>query len=308
MDVSFVILCDAGGAVGARDRLLGVPIVGWAINAVRRVAPVELITVVTRDPAIGAYVSGHGARAAEHRENLDGAVRVDPFKPFLAAASLRAALEAGANEVHAHAVSSMERLRITTRGDLELAEAVARGLAPTHPCVAGVRRMRLPLATAIDAVVSDVDGVLTDGRITIGSDGAHSRSFHMHDGLGTRRLLDAGMRVGWLSAGADDGTIRARAHRLGVEHVDVGEGEKGSRFERLRDAMGADAARTIFIGDDVNDLPAIELAAVSACPADARPEVMARVDLVLETPGGRGAFRELADVLLDRCEPGGARR
>lgn len=308
MDVSFVILCDAESAVGARDRLLGAPIVGWAINAVRRVAHVELITVVTRDPAIGAYVSRHGARAAEHRENLEGAVRVDPFKPFLAAGSLRAALEAGASDAHAHAVSPIERLRISTRGDLELAEAVARGLAPTHPCVAGIRRMRLPLATAIDAVVSDVDGVLTDARITIGSDGAHSRSFHMHDGLGTRRLLDAGLRVGWLSAGADDGTIRARARRLGVEHVDVGEGEKGSRFERLCAAMGADAARTIYIGDDVNDLPAIGLAAVSACPADARPEVRARVDLVLETPGGRGAFRELADVLLDSCEPGGERR
>ncbi len=306
MDVSFVILCDADGAVGALDRMLGVPIVGWAINAVRRVAPVESVVVVTRDPAIGGYVSGHGARVAEHREHLDGAVRVDPFKPFLAAGSLRAALEAGASEAHACAVSPIERLRIVTRGDLELAEAVARGVTPTHPCVAGVRRMRLPMATAIDAVVSDVDGVLTDGRITIGSDGAHSRSFHMHDGLGMRRLIDSGFRVGWLSAGADDGTIRARARRLGVDHVDVGEGEKGSRFERLCDAMGADTARTIYIGDDINDLPAIGRAALSACPADARPEVRARVDLVLEAPGGRGAFRELADVLLDHCEPDGA--
>ncbi|MEC9374555.1 MAG: HAD hydrolase family protein, partial [Planctomycetota bacterium] len=59
---------------------------------------------------------------------------------------------------------------------------------------------------------------------------------------------------------------------------------------------------TIYIGDDLNDLPAMELAGFSACPADARPEVRARVDLVLATRGGAGVFRELADMLLDTID------
>ncbi|MDX2115318.1 MAG: HAD hydrolase family protein, partial [Planctomycetota bacterium] len=83
-----------------------------------------------------------------------------------------------------------------------------------------------------------------------------------------------------------------------VQHVDAGPGPKGPRFTELCERMGVPPAEVVYLGDDVNDLPAMALAGLSACPADARPEVRARVDLVLDAPGGRGAFRELADVVL----------
>ena len=151
----------------------------------------------------------------------------------------------------------------------------------------------------ISAVVSDVDGVLTDGRIGLGPGDAAIRFFDMRDGMGTKLLQQAGVEVAWLSASQDDGVIRRRAEMLGVEHVDVGSGDKGQRLTDLCAQMGVEPGSVLFIGDDVNDLPAMALAGMSACPMDARPEVVDTVDIVLGATGGRGAFRELADMILD---------
>jgi 3-deoxy-D-manno-octulosonate 8-phosphate phosphatase (KDO 8-P phosphatase) len=148
------------------------------------------------------------------------------------------------------------------------------------------------------AVVTDVDGVLTDGRIGLDSTGGDVRFFHMRDGMGTRLLMQAGVRVGWLSAGTDTGSIRARAKMLGVEYVDVGLGEKGARFEAMCRQMGVEPSKTIYLGDDVNDLPAMELAGLKVCPADAHEDVRAVADVVLGLGGGAGCFRELADEVL----------
>lgn len=151
---------------------------------------------------------------------------------------------------------------------------------------------------APSGVLSDVDGVLTDGTIALFPDGAKGRSFHVHDGMGVKLLQAAKYKIAWISASHDDGVIRARAQGLGVHHVDVGSGEKGERLRRACAAIGVPPERCVYIGDDVNDLPAMRLAAFSACPADARPEVRERVSLVLASKGGRGAFRELADLIL----------
>ncbi len=150
----------------------------------------------------------------------------------------------------------------------------------------------------LKAVVSDVDGVLTDGRIGLGPGEAAIRFFDMRDGMGTKLLQKAGVEVAWLSASHDDGVIRKRAAMLGVEHVDVGSGDKGERLKKLCAKMDVEPSDVLFIGDDVNDLPAMKLAGASACPMDARPQVVDAVDLVLDAPGGRGAFRELADLIL----------
>lgn len=150
----------------------------------------------------------------------------------------------------------------------------------------------------IKAVVSDVDGVLTDGRIGLGPGEEAIRFFDMRDGMGTKLLQKAGVPVAWLSASVDDGVIRRRAEMLGVEHVDVGSGDKGERLTRLCAELGVAVGEVLFVGDDVNDLPAMALAGMSACPMDARPEVVDAVDIVLGAPGGRAAFRELADMIL----------
>lgn len=150
----------------------------------------------------------------------------------------------------------------------------------------------------IEAVISDVDGVLTDARIGLTSGGETIRFFNMKDGMGVKRLKDAGVKVGWCSAGADDGVIRRRGENLGVDDIDVGQGDKAQRFVAMCQRLGVDPERTVYIGDDVNDLPAMRLAAISVCPADAVGMVRDFVDVILRTAGGSGCFRELAELVL----------
>jgi YrbI family 3-deoxy-D-manno-octulosonate 8-phosphate phosphatase len=150
----------------------------------------------------------------------------------------------------------------------------------------------------VQALVSDVDGVLTDGRVGVTSAGHGVRFFHMRDGMAVRLLHKAGIKVAWLSAGYDDGVIRARAEYLGVDACDIGGGDKGERFRLLCDRLNVAPARTVYVGDDVNDLPAMALAGLAACPADAAPGVLAAARLVLRLPGGAGCFRELAELIL----------
>jgi len=150
----------------------------------------------------------------------------------------------------------------------------------------------------VQAVISDVDGVLTDARIGLTSDGATIRFFNMKDGMGVRLLSDSGIKVGWCSAGIDDGVIRRRGENLGVADIDVGHGDKGARFAAMCARLGVDPANTLYIGDDVNDLPAMRLAGATACPADAVDAVREMVGFVLSKPGGAGCFRELADLVL----------
>jgi len=150
----------------------------------------------------------------------------------------------------------------------------------------------------VEAVITDVDGCLTDGTVGFTTDGESFRMFHTHDGLGTQLLAEAGVQVAWLTAGSRSESILARAQTIGVQHVDVGRDDKGARFIALCARMGVDPASTVYMGDDLKDLSAMEHAAISVCPSDAVAQVRSEVDLVLNTRGGRGAFRELADLIL----------
>ncbi len=156
----------------------------------------------------------------------------------------------------------------------------------------------LPRAFELRAVVSDVDGVLTDGLVGLSASGHKFRMFHVHDGMGVQLLLAAGVKVGWMSSSHDDGVIRTRAEALRVHAIDVGEGDKGARFARLCERLGVLTKQALYLGDDVNDLPAFAVCGASACPADARPEIRAVATVALRSAGGRGAFREAADLAL----------
>ena len=288
-------------SVDATERLLGAPLVLWAVNNFRRVLPLDHVFIVSDDPAIQAIAATHGIAMLDPGASIDTEHILvhDAMRPFCTEATIRDAMARNARELEASRFRSIERITIRNKDDLELARAVATGLPPGHPCVTGIRRMRLPLAAEIDTVVTDVDGVLTNGCIHVHSGGEQARAFHMQDGLGSRILQEAGFAIGWLSAAKDDGSTRARAERLQIQHVDVGDGDKGERFTRLCADMGADPKRTLYLGDDVNDLPAMRLARLAVCPANARPEVKAAADCILDVAGGDGAFRELADMLID---------
>lgn len=163
----------------------------------------------------------------------------------------------------------------------------------------GSSALRAKLAP-IRAVVCDVDGTLTDGRIFMTDAGEPMRAFSTRDGLGVDLLHNVGIQVAWLSATSRGHSTIARARMLGIPDAltDVGLGDKGPRFTGLCARLGCDPRTVAYLGDDLNDLPAMALAGLSACPADAHPQVRTQVDLVVAAPGGHGAFRDLADRIL----------
>ena len=168
----------------------------------------------------------------------------------------------------------------------------------SHPGVPDTALVEMVKAVGVRAIVSDVDGTLTDGSLYTTSDGQVMRRFTTIDGMGHNVLHNAGIRIAWLSATSEGGSVARRAEMLRVKHVDTGAGDKAPRFRALCEAMGVEAEHTLYIGDDINDLPAMGVAARSFCPSDAHPTVIGRVDHVLDRPGGHGAFRQLADAVM----------
>ena len=146
-------------------------------------------------------------------------------------------------------------------------------------------------------ILSDVDGVLTDGTVIVGGDGSEAKSFYIRDGAGIVMAQRAGIRVGLLSGRPSDATTR-RANELGIDIVIQGGADKHRHFVRLLDDTGLDAAAIAYMGDDLLDLPILARAGLAAAPADAAVEVRTAAHWVSQAPGGRGAVRELAELLL----------
>lgn len=143
----------------------------------------------------------------------------------------------------------------------------------------------------------DVDGVLTDGTLWLTENGELAKPFHVRDGLGIRIARAAGIEVGILSA-RSSAIVARRAAEVGCSEILQGSEDKGATFREFLARRGVAAEAVAYAGDDLQDLPILAACGLSAAPADADPEVLARVDLPLATAGGRGAVRELVDRLL----------
>ncbi|MBL0927377.1 MAG: MarR family transcriptional regulator [Phycisphaerales bacterium] len=287
-----VIVARGMGPLGQAP-VLGVPLGLWLVNTARSAG--VACSILTDDERLALAAERHGVAPAAPGDETR-LLTADARRPFCAPATLDRVISAGIRTLAEAQTTPIERLAAEGAEALELVRAVAGGLPPDHPCRAGITRLRLPLGRRIRAIISDVDGVLTDGVITRCSEGTISRNFFAHDGLAHHLLAKARsgpVRVGWLSATSEYRSIEGRAEMLrpNAPVLDLGPGDKGPRFTALCERLGVSGDETLYIGDDVNDLPAIERAGVSACPADAHPAVRARVDLVLDTPGGRGARR-----------------
>lgn len=152
-------------------------------------------------------------------------------------------------------------------------------------------------AQGIRLVVSDVDGVLTDGSVYVGAEGESLKAFHIHDGKGLRMLRDAGIAVALITARASP-ALERRAAELGIEHLLQGSGHKGESLAALCRELGAGPADTAFVGDDLVDLPAMAMSGLAVAVADAHPAVQARAHWVTRRPGGRGAVREVCELVL----------
>ena len=172
-------------------------------------------------------------------------------------------------------------------------ECLARGRA----LMAGDVPATLPTLADIRLVITDVDGVLTDGGIYYDATGECLKRFHVRDGLGMRLLEENGVRVAVLS-GRDSPTLRKRVADLGITLYQFGVKDKHAACRELMEQAGVEVNQTVCIGDDSIDLPAFAACGLSYAVADAPVYVQARASAVLVKEGGKGAFRELADAIL----------
>ncbi len=146
-------------------------------------------------------------------------------------------------------------------------------------------------------VLLDVDGVLTDGRIVYGDDGSEYKAFDAHDGYGIERALNYGLRIGMIS-GRISPLVERRAKELRIVDVYQNFMDKVSAFEELKRKYNLRDEEFAYVGDDAFDLPLLKKVGVSAAPANAADEVTGNVDFVTKAKGGRGAAREVIDMVL----------
>jgi len=152
-------------------------------------------------------------------------------------------------------------------------------------------------ASAVRLLLFDVDGVLTDGAVLMHADGSESKSFHIRDGAALVWAQRAGLSVGFLSARTSGATAQ-RAAQLGIRIVSQGVAHKADAYEAICRQAGLEDSAVAFMGDDLLDLPVLSRVGLSAAPADAAPEVLASVDWVSSSGGGRGAAQELIELVL----------
>lgn len=152
-------------------------------------------------------------------------------------------------------------------------------------------------AAALEWLLLDVDGVLTDGRLVYGPEGEQLKVFHVRDGLGLVLLRRAGLKVGILS-GRRGAPLAVRAAELELDALISERSDKNAAFGELLALHGTTAERVAYVGDDLLDLPVLSRCGLSFAPADAVPEVRDRVHCVLASPGGAGAAREVAELIL----------
>jgi 3-deoxy-D-manno-octulosonate 8-phosphate phosphatase (KDO 8-P phosphatase) len=143
----------------------------------------------------------------------------------------------------------------------------------------------------------DVDGVLTDGTVLISSDGTEAKAFSILDGHGLRQLAQAGILTAWISGRASTATT-VRATELKIPHVVQGRNDKLAVLQELAASLGLTAAACAYMGDDGIDAPAMAWAGIGVAPPDAMPVALQAADHVTRRPAGRGAVREVCELLL----------
>lgn len=153
-------------------------------------------------------------------------------------------------------------------------------------------------AGRIKLLLSDCDGVLTDGCAYYSARGEEMKKFSLRDGMGVERLRRVlGVEVGIIS-GEDSEPLRRRAEKLNITELHAGIRDKATVVKRILAEHKLDPGQVAYIGDDVNDSDAIAICGLSACPADAMPQIARIVDYRCKSKGGAGAFREFAELLI----------
>lgn len=152
-------------------------------------------------------------------------------------------------------------------------------------------------AKAISILISDVDGVLTDGRLEFDDQGGEHKQYHIRDGLGIKLWQQAGHRFG-IVTGRNSSTVARRAAELGVSIVRQGAEDKLAAMKELVTDLNVPPREIAYIGDDLPDLPAIRYVGLGVAVADATPDVREAALWITKAAGGHGAVRELIETIL----------
>jgi 3-deoxy-D-manno-octulosonate 8-phosphate phosphatase (KDO 8-P phosphatase) len=159
---------------------------------------------------------------------------------------------------------------------------------PSDACAALTAEI-IERARGIRLLVSDCDGVLTDGGVYYSGAGEVSKRFHIRDGMGV--------------SGEGSPALKKRAEKLSITECYLGIEDKAAVLQAIAARRGLPLTALAYIGDDVNDLEAMALAGLSACPGDAFADVREKAHIVCAAHGGQGAFREFAEILIAAKTP-----
>ena len=155
----------------------------------------------------------------------------------------------------------------------------------------------LARAAKVRLAAFDVDGTLTDGRLWYSESGHETKVFHVHDGLGLKRLQAYGIEVAIVSARISH-PVALRAEELNIAHVYQGQSDKRECMRQILEALELAPEQAAFVGDDLPDLPAMNLVGFAVAVANAHPWVAQRAHWQTRLGGGMGAVREVSDLIL----------
>jgi 3-deoxy-D-manno-octulosonate 8-phosphate phosphatase (KDO 8-P phosphatase) len=152
-------------------------------------------------------------------------------------------------------------------------------------------------AARVKLMIFDVDGVLTDGSLTYNAEGEITKTFFVLDGLGIQLIQKTGVQTAIISA-RQSPIVNTRARDLGINHVYQGIHDKRVAFAKLLEHTGMTVEQCGYIGDDVIDLPLLTKVGFAVTVPTGHPEVQHRAHYVTKAPGGRGAVREVCDLVM----------
>jgi 3-deoxy-D-manno-octulosonate 8-phosphate phosphatase (KDO 8-P phosphatase) len=149
----------------------------------------------------------------------------------------------------------------------------------------------------LSVMIFDIDGTLTDGRIFWVPNSGWTQMYSVRDGMGIKRLQEAGLEVAAISGG-DSLSAQMRMQSLGLKHVHFGSQDKVAHFEKLLTLLNVTADRCGYMGDELVDLPLLKAVGFSAAPPESPDEVRSQVHYVAQRPAGFGAAREVCEFIL----------
>lgn len=153
-------------------------------------------------------------------------------------------------------------------------------------------------AKAVKCLICDIDGVLTDGKLYIASDGNELKAFHVQDGMGLKLLMHAGIEVAIITTSTNR-VVDHRMKQLGIQHYYKGQVEKTTAYEHLKSTLNLNDEDFAYIGDDLPDLPVLKQVGFSIAVGNAVDAVREFTHWQTEKEGGQGAVRQLCDLILN---------